>query len=105
MSFSPSNRHLIVSLLFLLVLSLSKVTFMIAKGRSIMGLLEVGEGQGHQGAREGAVRAHIMRQFKFLLQHSPRTNISQLPYSQLLTQEAMISPITSPCVGNASVAT
>ncbi|KAL4282677.1 hypothetical protein GQ457_16G015820 [Hibiscus cannabinus] len=62
-------------------------------------------GQGHQGAREGAVRAHIMRQFKFLLQHSPETNISQLPYSQLLTQEAMISPITIPCVGNASVGT
>ncbi|GMI77294.1 hypothetical protein HRI_001398700 [Hibiscus trionum] len=42
MSCSPSNKHLIVSLLFLLVSSWSKVTFMAAEGRSLSGLLEKG---------------------------------------------------------------
>ncbi|XP_039066499.1 EPIDERMAL PATTERNING FACTOR-like protein 2 [Hibiscus syriacus] len=43
MSCSPSRRHLIVSLLFLLVSSLSKVTFMAAEGRSLSRLLDVAE--------------------------------------------------------------
>ena len=69
---------------------------------------EVWLGQDHQGVREGAVPARTVRQFKFLLQHNPKTAEpvnSQLQYSQLLTLEAMISPTTSPWVGSASVGT
>ncbi|KAE8684546.1 hypothetical protein F3Y22_tig00111127pilonHSYRG00001 [Hibiscus syriacus] len=93
------NRHLIVPLLFLLISSLTQVTFMAAEGRSLSRLLEVAQGQGHQGVREGAAPAPTVRQFKFPSKHYPKAAEaanSQLYSSLLHTQEAMISQITNP---------
>ncbi|OMO57464.1 hypothetical protein COLO4_35369 [Corchorus olitorius] len=93
------NRHLLVSLLFLLVSSLTHVRFM-AEGRSLSRLLEAAQVQGHQGVKEGAVLVHTVRQFKFPSQLNPKTTAepanSQLQFSQFHTQEVTISQTTSP---------